>query len=386
MMKKGNIHALLALAALIVVGLSVAFVITDTSSPTGYAPTPGPTGFVGFGLATEECSNDNDCSQDYCEEDDFVKCIQGSCQCISPCDEGGSCTFSQSDCGTTGTCYPNSVFNAPTAFGIATASGGCDCNNDGCTEGRSCDVFTNSNGQAVDVCGPNGFCEIDDTGESSGGEGTCVCGNKPCQFLDADGFEGQKDQCPGTVSCEPGNNCNSNADCGGVGVGSCVNGNCECHCQAWLPCQSNSDCGTFGQSGEDAYGDCVEGPDGSLECMCTDTLGCAPQDCVPGKTPCSGRSKDCAGRGQSACETLNGEGGVCSSCGNDCSFEESSGEDSFDVDQTVCNDLNQQMGDECTFSNGENPACDCKNIPDRFCNLTWDVTDGQGQSGTVADI
>ena len=57
---------------------------------------------------------------------------------------------------------------------------------------------------------------------------------------------------------------------------------------------------------------------------------------------------------------------------------------SYDI-PTVCNDLNQQMGDECTFSNGEDPACDCKNIPDRFCNITWDVVDGQGQSGTVSN-
>ena len=324
---------------------------------------------------------------------------EGNCLC--PCVEGSLCDTSPSNdfqCGgIAGTdiipapCLPIDFFG-PFSTTSGEGKGACDCNNDGCTAGAPCEVSTTTQSGSVEVCGPNGFCQLRNPG-SGEDNGFCICDQKACQLVGQEEFNGAYDQCPGTTTqCEPDAKCNSNADCGGAGLGSCNDGFCDCECVSWANCDGEQDCGSFGESGS-TYGRCKASiPDGVKECVCTDDLGCSPDDCIVGVTPCAvGESFNCGNAGEDACDLgEDGEGGICNRCGVECTFQRI---ETGSLSQADCNDIAQQIGttkgcDAFDFDQGEGPGietrCSCPGIPQNLCRTTYNLeADGQafGEGG-----
>ena len=395
-MKKGNTSIALLVIVAMILFLSLAFVINDKPQTTGQvtldlqeiACNPAnnnaecPQGetcqwyteYNGYfcggkptcdGNTNEECEGKVSCDPPQVPGCETVQ-QDNRCVCVDPCEEPDSCSIGNpADCGAQpNLCFPTDTTNFPNSFGLTTPVGSCDCNNDGCTEGASCTVFAEESGFS-NVCGPNGFCQPTQDPEGGGVDGQCVCGNKPCEYLDGEGFDGKVDQCPNTVNCEQNTKCNSHSDCGGVGVGICNGeGFCDCECVAWAPCQNDDDCGDYGEDGN--YGRCEAGPDGALECMCTDEIGCSPDDCVPGQTPCDGENtcgQDGEGVDGEGCIQVDGEAGICVQCGVDCQFN------CAECNQAQCDELADVLGSDagCTFD-GENNQCDCPGIPEDLCD------------------
>jgi len=432
--KRGNTGFAVLIIVAVVLGLGLAFVFSDGSSPTGYAGSPvGAVTFVpqetpcssdaectppdtcqyypGYGgyycgkSCSQSCETASDCPSDFgeecCDSGTSVSCVENSCTCIGPCNEGSFCDTSPSlgeiQCGgafgftpAPSPCLPNNPIGPFEPEGgidvsVGQNQGACDCDNDGCTEGARCAVFGVAvNGDSFpNPCGPNGHCIP--TGGSGDGllYGQCACGEKPCELIDAEGdeFDGQSDQCIDTPQCEPDASCASHADCGGVGLGNCIDGNCQCHCESWAPCESDFDCGGYGEGGDGDgnYGQCAVGEDGVKECMCTDDLGCSPEQCVPGVTPCTGADEDCGGQGPSS----NCNNGVCDSCGYPCEFFcAGSGACDSRLDspliQEECDDLAQQLGSDVGCMLDEFSKCDCADIPFDICRRRYTV--GVGNS------
>jgi len=430
MIKRGNVGVGVLIIVAVVLGLSLVLVLSNNSSPTGYAGSPS--GLV-VGPATFECATSADCQpelSEYCSPGQKIGCSFGSCVCINPCKEGKECPHDgeagEVECGgiqgdslvpPTGTCQPTDP-NGETAA--------CDCDNDDCAAGATCFGFGNTNLLSfVNPCGPDGFCQPTHTcgqdfsceeNEDCGGEGVgicdegscdcsgffrglCLCGDKPCQLIESGPFAGDTDKCVPTTQCEPDASCSTHSDCGGVGLGrcaecnsdsdcpgddscvdfNCVNSNpakrCDCECVSWAPCQSDVDCGDYGDIHK-AYGSCVTGPDGTKECMCTDSLGCSPKDCVPGKTPCSDSgdvTKRCGGKNN--CQTTD-DTGVCGNCGNTCNFVCDSGscaDDTPALSQADCDAIALQLGSDkgCMLSEGH---CFCPGIPQDLCTPCYELS------------
>jgi hypothetical protein len=413
-----------AVGVLVIVGVVLAlgalFVLSESNTPTGYAGSGVPlTGAVSFAPQDTPCSSDDECTppdtcqyypgyggyycgngcsdscttaadcpsdfgEECCGDEDSIGCSFGSCVCISPCDEGEFCeTDAESgsvECGGIKGGTPASKPCLPTEPD-GESNGGCDCDMDGCTEGAFCSTFGGILSHPYDnPCGENGHCVI--TGTDDGGMpiGQCACGEKPCELLDAEGFEGEFDQCEDTVQCDEGSVCSNHDDCGGVGLGRCEDGICDCECASWAPCDPNDNfgfdfntaCGAYGEGG--VYGRCIVGADGAAECMCTDDLGCSPLDCIPGETPCTGHPLDCGGDGEDNCVD-----GICEACGTtDCDLPcISSTCDETPLTQEDCDEAAEEIGSVlgCTVDTGEN-ACDCDGIPDEMCSACYSTTGG----------
>ena len=365
-MKRGNTGFAVLIIVAVVLGLSLAFVFSDNSQPTGRAVID-----PSIIQCDHSCVSNADCSDtdSPCCSGLGAVCSFGTCGCAPTCEEGESCDFGseETQCGGIGTCQPRNPEGG---------EGACDCDNDGCAKDASCVTFAQIPLSFVNPCGPNGHCVITNYDDGLG-FGTCACGKKPCQYLDAEGFDGDVDKCPNTMRCEEDAQCTSHNDCGGVGVGRCSEGACDCECVSWSPCQNDDDCGDYGEDGN--YGDCVAGPDGAFECMCTDDLGCSPKDCVPGETPCTGDTMDCGGNGEDNCNFFSDEGGICGDCGFDCVFFPF-GEGT--LTESGCEELSVILGSACTFTGGENPKCTCLGIPRDLCfnqySLSGVSVEGEG--------
>ncbi len=404
-----------AVGVLIIVGvvlvLGALLVLSDSSNPTGYigsgAPTGAVTAFVpqdtpcssdadcappdtcqyypgyggyycGDGCGPVSCNTNSDCVGEFksecCENDDSGACVEGFCSCIDECEEAEECDpdaeGGDEQCGGIVEGSPAAKPCQPTNPGGE--DGGCDCNSDGCTEGAFCSTFGVSSHPFVNPCGPNGHCVI--TGAEDGTVfGQCACGQKPCELLDAEGFQGDFEKCPDTVQCDEDSTCKNHDDCGGVGLGRCNEGICDCKCVSWAPCTGDTDCGGYGEGGpggDGNYGQCVASQlDGALECMCTDELGCSPLDCIPGETPCTGDQEDCGGNGENACSD-----GVCEECGYNCEFFCDGGlcsDDSGDLTQEDCDSLAAQIGTDVGCTLDDNGNCDCDSIPFTICRRCY---------------
>jgi len=402
-MKKANANVALMVIALIVVGLSVAFVIGDSASPTGY---------VGYDVTSINCDGFDDgetCSQNYqsCgvresgEEEGFF--------CVSPgnCNQGESCTKNKPtgtvSCGGrtnlndpgAGTCEGNgendgqcqcpcqdfaecNVYNSYDCGGNPSlcvptnpeGDGLCACDGRSCLSGVPCSTFTSQSGFAR-PCG-TGHCQIIGGGEDNGLFGVCICENKSCLLIDdVDGFEGKFDQCENTKQCVRDSKCKDHDDCGGVGLGVCDDGECQCECESWAPCEDDDDCGDYNEEGA-GFGRCIEDDETNVkECMCTDDLGCSPEDCEVDVTPCSGQNLECGGAGEDACDELTN---TCNRCGVNCRFTQFSGDG--DLDSKTCQNLGNLLGTNCNFDAGESSAsCDCPGLPGGMCDASYNVED-----------
>ncbi len=379
-MKRGNTGVIVLVIVAVVLGLSLVLILSDNSQPVGRVVAP----------MTFECQTNADCQSEqveYCDSGQAIACVQGSCACINPCQEGSLCDTSPSEgeiqCGGASgnpiapkPCLPNNPVG-PFSVGIASGQneGACDCDNDGCTEGAQCAVFgvTVDGDSFPNPCGPNGHCVP--TGGSDDGLifGQCACGPKECQFTEDD----DKDQCPGTVKCNEGTSCTTGAQCGGPGVGRCVECNsnsdcpgegnacinsncinsnpskrCDCDCVSWAPCQEDEHCGPVG--------DCITGPDGVFECMCASEFGCSFDQCKPGITPCND-SSDCFG---GSCQTTDGIG-ICQECGVECDFNcDGNGSCPEPETEADCDAVGEALGGaECTLDD----SCECI-VPNEMCN------------------
>ena len=410
-----------AIGVLIIVGVVLAlgalFVLSESSNPTGYAGSPSG-GVVAFVPSVEEyipCSPENNNAE--CPEGETCQWYEGGYYCGNGC-ESTSCDFDSdcvnqnfpSNCCGGGTSFCNTLSNTcqcvgqceeaapcpgssegpnPTYCGggecVSTdplsdeGSAACDCNEDGCPEGAFCSQFGSIilSHPFVNPCG-TGHCVI--MGAEDGTlVGQCACEEKPCELVDAEGdeFDGLPDQCEDTVQCDEGSTCNSHDDCGGVGLGRCDDGICDCECVSWAPCDPdnnfdgnlNNDCGGYGEGGH--FGQCIVGSDGAAECMCTDDLGCSPEDCIPGETPCSGASQDCGGSGG------NCVSGICQECGVDCELPCLNEGCADGLTQAECDIVAQELGSTAGCKvDTENNECDCPDIPAEMCNACYSLPDG----------
>ncbi len=402
-----------AVGVLIVVGIVLAlgalFVVSESSNPTGYVGSP--TGRITAFVPAEEyipCSPENNNAEctppetcqyyeeytdyycgngDQCDSNadceaifecplplcEFPESESSKCECVDPCEVADECDPS----GEEGLVQCGGVAGGSPAAGICDPTdpdnnnGACRCE-EPCPEGAFCSTLGLTS-HLVNPCGPNGHCVI--TGSDDGGMlfGQCACGDKPCELLDAEGFQGEFEKCPDTVQCEEDSVCQNHDDCGGVGLGRCNEGICDCECVSWAPCNGDSDCGGYGEGGpggDGNYGQCVASQlDGAGECMCTDDLGCSPLDCIPGVTPCTGALEDCGGNGESACSD-----GICEDCGYGCEFFCDGGvcsDDSGDLTQEDCDSIAAQLGTDVGCELDDNGNCDCDSIPFDICRRCY---------------